>query len=50
VNETQKKIHELRKELREDYERLCKKYWDVFIEIDNYFESLSKGLDRKEEK
>lgn len=48
MKDVQKKIIDLRNELREDYDRLCKKYWKVFLEIDSYFENLSKALENKE--
>jgi hypothetical protein len=48
MEEIQKKILELRKELRQDYEKFCKKYFDITLELDTFFASLSQGLDRKE--
>lgn len=48
MTDVQQQILELRKELRADYERLCRKYYDIFLKIDTYFENLSNGLEQKE--
>lgn len=51
TEELQKKILELRKELRGDYERIGNNYYLVMKEMDDFLERLNNGLEgtKKEE-
>jgi hypothetical protein len=46
----QEKILELRKELREEYDRISKNLYNAMLETDQFLERLSKGFDGIKEK
>jgi hypothetical protein len=48
MTDIQEQILNIRKELRDDYLKFCQKYHKLMTEIDSYFESLSKGLEKRE--
>lgn len=50
MKEIQNKINNLRKEIRNDYEEIGKKLFEVISDLDRYLENLSNGLDSKQVK